>query len=114
MTECDFRGDEFGAENIKLSFPPRDNFVLKRRDRPIGAARSVDKFEDAKAHELHRLPQTSISVDISLKQSTLKMKRFVRSLGTALGAGGRAFKSPRPDQFMLPMSRVAQGLALRN
>ncbi len=35
---------------------------------------------------------------ISLKQKALKTGHFVPTTESALGAGGRAFKSPRPDQ----------------
>jgi hypothetical protein len=35
---------------------------------------------------------------ISLKQNALKIGDFLEISTTALGAGGRAFKSPRPDQ----------------
>ena len=35
---------------------------------------------------------------ISLKKNSLKIRHFRRMLETALGAGGRAFESPRPDQ----------------
>ena len=36
---------------------------------------------------------------ITLKQKQLKTGRFRRITESALGAGGRAFKSPRPDQW---------------
>jgi hypothetical protein len=39
---------------------------------------------------------------IWLKQNALKIRDFRDVWITALGAGGRAFKSPRPDQFQLP------------
>jgi len=35
---------------------------------------------------------------IVLKQNALKIGDFLKIAATALGAGGRAFKSPRPDQ----------------
>jgi hypothetical protein len=36
---------------------------------------------------------------ISLKQNALKIRDFHEIATTTLGAGGRAFKSPRPDQW---------------
>ena len=36
---------------------------------------------------------------IPLKQNALKIGDFLEIATTALGAGGRAFKSPRPDQI---------------
>jgi hypothetical protein len=45
--------------------------------------------------KLNSLQQTG---RILLKQNALKMRDFREIATTALGAGGRAFKSPRPDQ----------------
>jgi hypothetical protein len=43
---------------------------------------------------------------ISLKQNALEIGDFLEIATTALGAGGRAFKSPRPDQTVVDFKIV--------
>jgi hypothetical protein len=58
----------------------------------------VDVFEDAKSREFHRAQQFLRAHRILLKQNALKIGDLLETAMTALGAGGRAFKSPRPDR----------------
>jgi hypothetical protein len=48
-----------------------------------------------RARELNTVQQ---AMGISLKGCGLQMNDFAQQAVTVLGAGGRAFKSPRPDQ----------------
>jgi hypothetical protein len=52
-----------------------------------------------KAESSKKLNSVQHATRISLKWNTLKISDFRDLPETALGAGGRAFKSPRPDQL---------------
>jgi len=73
------------------TFDLSPNFRLRRES-------TADDFEDAKFHEFKKAQQRSTSCPHLIETDTLKTERFAERSETALGAGGRAFKSPRPDQ----------------
>jgi len=55
-------------------------------------------LEMRKAESSTKLNSLQQAGHILLKQNALKTRYFREITTTALGAGGRAFKSPRPDQ----------------
>jgi len=59
--------------------------------------------------KLNRIQQ---ACRIVLKQNALKMGDFREIAATVLGAGGRAFKAPRPDQLSFPFSWLYAGNGL--
>jgi len=52
-----------------------------------------------KAERSRKLNRVQQAAHILLKRSMLKIETLCRRPQSALGAGGRAFKSPRPDQI---------------
>jgi hypothetical protein len=56
-------------------------------------------LEMRKAESSTKLNSLQQAARILLKQNALKIGDSLEMAITALGAGGRAFKSPRPDQF---------------
>jgi hypothetical protein len=57
------------------------------------------KLRMRKAESSTKFNSVQQASHISLKQKLLKIGHFRARPESALGAGGRAFKSPRPDQI---------------
>jgi hypothetical protein len=66
----------------------------------------VDEIEVAKFPEFKKAQQLSIAYTHLHETSQLKIRHFFGMPETDLGAGGRAFKSPRPDQTVADSKRV--------
>jgi hypothetical protein len=65
---------------------------------PGGYAMLLMILEMRKAESSTKLNSLQQAGRILLKRNVLKIGDFRKITTTALGAGGRAFKSPRPDQ----------------
>jgi hypothetical protein len=63
-------------------------------------ARTVDDFVAAESLNLNKRQQASTRPQQQLEKEGLRYEQFPSSLKSALGAGGRAFESPRPDHLL--------------
>jgi hypothetical protein len=76
---------------------------VHRAEKSVQNSPVVDKIEDARFPNFNKAQPVG---HILLKQKPLKIGHFRARPETALGAGGRAFKSPRPDQTVGDFKRV--------
>lgn len=59
----------------------------------------VDRSEDAKSHEFQKAQQRSTHWPYLIETKRVENRAFRATSESALGAGGREFESPRPDQL---------------
>ena len=72
---------------------------LRTKSRNRFIENAVDKIEDARFPEFNKVQQSSTSCPHLIETEATENRALARGRETALGAGGRAFKSPRPDQI---------------
>src|SRR5580698_5099771 len=83
------------------AYARRPSSVLRRahhREHLSRGRATVDKIEVAKRPEFNKAQQCSTSCLHLLETEAVENRALSARLETVLGAGGRAFKSPRPDQ----------------